>query len=74
MPLSFDRRGNLHLDGPTRNNNDVVEAGGGQEDAMDSDFLSDEESEEATVVSHYVQVTVREQQLLHRRQNTRNRL
>ncbi|CAM9617614.1 unnamed protein product [Ectocarpus sp. 4 AP-2014] len=32
-------------------------AGGGQEDAGDSDFLSEEESEEAPVVSHYVQVT-----------------
>ncbi|CBJ48689.1 conserved unknown protein [Ectocarpus siliculosus] len=31
--------------------------GGGQEDAGDSDFLSDEESGEAPVVSHYVQVT-----------------
>ncbi|CAM9136319.1 unnamed protein product [Ectocarpus sp. 12 AP-2014] len=32
-------------------------AGGGQEDARDSDFLSDEESGEAPIVSHYVQVT-----------------
>ncbi|CAN0247848.1 unnamed protein product [Ectocarpus fasciculatus] len=33
------------------------DAGGGQEDAGDSDFLSDEESEEAPLVSYYVQVT-----------------
>ncbi|CAM9398268.1 unnamed protein product [Ectocarpus sp. 8 AP-2014] len=33
------------------------DAGEGQEDAGDSDFLSDEESGEAPVVSHYVQVT-----------------